>query len=272
MAATKSTVHGIVLDPAGNPLGGSTVTVDLANHPTSAIPAVGFVPADSTEILSPKVATADAFGAWSMSLYGTADIDPAGTVYRATYRNGGVTFAPLHFNMPNDGSSNWIQDRVVDPPVDLLAGELTTYTPTFRSGDAAYAVASMATSGEYQRLSAGVGVLSIYATATSNFAITLATVPFMELSLPPGWISSPTKESFLSGYVIPMPGGFGLHHAITGVIHKNYGWTRAIAGSPSGIGQDFAVDGITIPTHFTGDGGGPNDDILAMSGLVFLTP
>lgn len=114
MTATLQPVLGLAQKPAGT-FGVTTVKIDLITDPGQPIPALGFLPANPAELVGQVSVTAsDTTGVWATGLYANADIDPAGSFYRAVYVTDGIEHPPVYFTVPPGGG--WVHSNPYNPP------------------------------------------------------------------------------------------------------------------------------------------------------------
>lgn len=131
MAITPSTLRGVAVSPSGVPIPGATVTIRTVQPSDNGTSFVAFVAASHLEVLSPLTLKAGTDGSWSTQLIGTGDLGVGGAAYSAVYKHGNVKFPPVYFDLPNDGATYWIGDRIIGGPT-VIPRILTsiTITPT----------------------------------------------------------------------------------------------------------------------------------------------
>ena len=112
-----------------------------------------------------------------------------------------------------------------------------------------------------------LGVVSITGTITGDWS----GAGFLELSLPKSWVAQPGIEAaVINAWMGPKP-SLGLHYGMTGVVHPGSRTIRFIAPSPSSTSTTWlAVDGVKVPTHFTGDADPSHQDEFHAVGWVLL--
>lgn len=120
--------------------------------------------------------------------------------------------------------------------------------------------------GNYAR-AGGLGVISITGHATAPWT----GQGFLELSLPPGWRAQRSAEAAtITGWAGPRPSA-GVHWGMIGVVHPGARRIRFIAqGRPDTGNAWFAVDGVTTPARFTGDGDPGHGTEIHAVGWVLL--
>jgi hypothetical protein len=130
MTATPQPVLGLATTPAGA-FGITTVKIDLITDPGQPVPALGFLPTNLAEVVGSVAVTAsESTGVWGVTLYANADIEPAGSFYRATYVVDGIEHPPIYFTVGAGGG--WVHENPYQPAATIpdggTSGKLLAYT------------------------------------------------------------------------------------------------------------------------------------------------
>lgn len=161
--ATKIQITGTLLGSLG--LRDNSVTATLVD--LNGVPRLGFVSDVQSELVSKEVARTDSTGAWTLSLYGNADVDSdyGDTLYQITEGPGFNRYGSnvFYIGVPASGGPYWVRDLVVTPP-----GGAATETFAVVSVDGRTGVVDL--SDRYLSLGGGtlIGALTLSGAPTQN--------------------------------------------------------------------------------------------------------